>query len=647
MCQDHSPSLDRRTLLRNAGVLAGAALVSGRAADAFAGTQRAGNRLQRARVGRRIVDPWGRSRYSNAMHIHSSFSEQDASMDAQLYQAARNSVDVLWWTDHDERMTAVGYPTQFHFTSFSEASGPGRGPWRWVPQKSGPLSSWHGGIVASPSSPNDPVSGGSLQLSAKAAGTAPASYGYYIDSSPVFYDYRASLSGQSITIDVMAPHGWTHGYMELLVISSVRKGPTTNYSMSYRFLPGKAGGKRELSASGTRGIVKIPVVMDGQTWTRVTVKPCDDVAALWPSVNAHDFGCYELHLNAVSSGDAVRGYFDYLRFSRASGGELFNVQHQIGAALGPSYPSVTQQYGLEISWISPHINWFGPDVQVLDYSGMGPKAWVSWLAQTAVPRIHSAGGLASYNHAFGTMIQALKPPLQQAQLIASTAASLLPSSGHPAVLGCDILEVGYNLRAGMPLSAFTALWDIFSRNAVFLTGSGVSDDHRGRDWLTANHGSGNNWVTTTWAASTQQADLISALTAGRVYCGSLAAPPVALDMLVDRQVPMGAVSVSSRTSRSLTLTAAGLPPGWTVALYQGDVDYAGRSHLVSNAHQVGSFGPGQLDRNGQATVTVDTSASSYLRTKVVSPGGDTRALSNPVWLLNARPPSGIPGPRQA
>ena len=43
----------------------------------------------------------GYSAYSMALHVHSSFSEQDGSMDAQLFQAASNAVDVLWWTDHD------------------------------------------------------------------------------------------------------------------------------------------------------------------------------------------------------------------------------------------------------------------------------------------------------------------------------------------------------------------------------------------------------------------------------------------------------------------------------------------------------------------------------------------------------------------
>ena len=110
---------------------------------------------------------------------------------------------------------------------------------------------------------------------------------------------------------------------------------------------------------------------------------------------------------------------------------------------------------------------------------------------------------------------------------------------------------------------------------------------------------------------------------------------------------MGAVSVSSLTSRSLTVTAAGLPTGSTIQVLQGDVDYAGAGGLASNAVPVGSFGPSQLNGGGQATLPLDTTDASYVRTAVVDSTGTVRGLSNPVWLLNAPPPNGIPAPRQA
>jgi len=160
-------------------------------------------------------------------------------------------------------------------------------------------------------------------------------------------------------------------------------------------------------------------------------------------------------------------------------------------------------------------------------------------------------------------------------LLTQVAGALLPSAGNPAALGADLLEVGYQLRAGVDLNHYLALWDVMSRNAVLLTGTGVSDDHVGDDW----YGIGNNWITSVWAASTGMADLIAALAAGRAWCGSLSAYRGALDLLVDGLVPMGAVSVSSVTSRQLVAAATGLPAGSTLQILQGAVDYAGQAGL--------------------------------------------------------------------
>jgi hypothetical protein len=67
-----------------------------------------------------------------------------------------------------------------------------------------------------------------------------------------------------------------------------------------------------------------------------------------------DFGLYELTLSAVSTGDLVEGYFDYLRFNRSISGEaFFRQQADMGAALAARYRSVVQQQGLEVSLALP------------------------------------------------------------------------------------------------------------------------------------------------------------------------------------------------------------------------------------------------------------------------------------------------------
>jgi hypothetical protein len=585
----------------------------------------------------RAITGNGTSAYSMAMHIHSSFSEQNGSMDGHLFQAARNAVDVLWWTDHDHRMDAIGYRNVTHFTSFSEKGAAGQGgAWNWTLATSGPnTTASTGGIVSTPCSPHDPVNGGALHLIAKSSSTTPAKYGYFADCHPAGWNYRDNLTGQSLLIDVFLASGWSHGYLELLVTTSFHPAsgtrPAGNYTLSYRFTP---GGSTSRVANGNNGVIKVPIT---SAWQTVSLTPSADIAKLWPDLDYRDFAMWELNLSAVSTGDKVQGYFDYLRFKRTiSGQALFSQQAAMQAALVSKYPSVAQRQGLEVSLLLPHLNWFGPDVTVPTYSGITYKNYQAYLQNTVIPQIHATGGLASYNHPYGYDSPPELPQSQQDAMLSQTASVLLANQ----VLGADLLEVGYKLRQGVNVNHHIALWDVLSRNALFLTGNGVSDDHAGTNW----YGIANNWVTSVWAASTGMSDLLAALASGRSWCGSLSKFRGSLDLLVDGTVPMGAVSVSSVTSRKLAASATGLPSGAVLQVLQGTVDYAGQGSLTANTRLIGSYIATQL-ASGKVTQAVDTSADCFLRTQIISSTGAIVATSNPVWLLRKPPPNGIPAAR--
>ena len=251
----------------------------------------------------------GLSAYSMAMHVHSSFSEQDGSMDGQLSQATKNSVDVLWWTDHDTRMDGIGYRQVVHFTSLTkESGGPGQGrAWDWTKVTSGPLGSQStGGIVQNPSSPGDPVAGGSMQLIAKSTTGAAATFGFYAQTHQASWNYRDNLNGQSLTIDVLLTKGWQAGYLELLIVSSYHEAiggrPAGGYQLSYRFVPpggiGRGGGAgasmvRRTSATISTGLSRSRSRRRGKP---CTLTPSSDIAALWPDLDYRDFGLFELDL---------------------------------------------------------------------------------------------------------------------------------------------------------------------------------------------------------------------------------------------------------------------------------------------------------------------------------------------------------------
>jgi hypothetical protein len=284
----------------------------------------------------------------------------------------------------------------------------------------------------------------------------------------------------------------------------------------------------------------------------------------------------------------------------------------------------------------PHINWFGSGVALTEYGTVGAKQYQAFLQSTVIPQIHAVGGLVSYNHPYGVQAIAALPQASQNQKLTAVASAILKNRA----LAADILEVGYPLRSGVDLAHHIALWDVCSRNALFLTGNGVSDDHVGTDWFHF----GNNWFTSVWAVSNAEADLLSALSAGRSWCASLSGYRGGLDLLVDGACPMGSASVSARTSRQLTVIATELPTKSTLQVVRGAVDYAGTTAPAPNTSIIASYGAAALS-SGSVTLPVDCTVSSFVRAQVVNSSGTIVALSNPAWLLREVPPGGIPAPR--
>jgi hypothetical protein len=119
----------------------------------------------------------------------------------------------------------------------------------------------------------------------------------------------------------------------------------------------------------------------------------------------------------------------------------------------------------------------------------------------------------------------------------------------------------------------------------------------------------------------------------------------ALDISVEGN-PMGSISVlPGRLQRTLTISGSQLPTGGSVEVVQGPVDYAGVATPDPGTNVVTTLTASLVQ--GGADVLLDTSASSFVRLNVLDGSGKRVGFSNPVWLLNERPPTAIPGPRLA
>lgn len=630
----------RRSFLARLGLLtAGALVVPGIGpwmGEAFAKTKK------KAIMAANIQTPnqFGLLPYSMAMHIHSSFSEGPGSMHAQVSEASAYGITAMWFTDHDWRMSAIGYRQAVHFDALTETE-TDNSPWVWRPQQSGVLADHDGRIVSSPVSPLDPsTTPGALYVRA-ASVSGEAAYQFYADHTRSRENLRANLAGQQLSIEVFPMQAGPGAFLELVLSLSYRPAiggrPAGQYQLAYRFSPADAG----YATQGLVGIVSVPVVLGD--WNSVVLDPVADASALWPDIDARDNSSADLWLGARSvEGAAAEGCFDYLRFTRSltTGDAPLQLQDELVAAYQAMYPQVLVNRGVEVSKYGAHLNWYGGDQHLYQYPDRGLKGAGPPNFQTVANDLaHSYGALASINHPFGTGAGKANAIDAQEGATAETASGLIASGAYHA----DILEVGYRRRGNATLENHLALWDVMSQNGLWLTGNGVSDDHSGTVGLWAKMT--NHFLTYAWAASSAQVDLLAALAAGRVYCGELGTFFGALDLSVEGN-PMGSVSVRpDLNQRSVTIVGINLPPNTVVELVQGPVNYAGST--TSAATVVQTFAS-TLFASGSLDYVVDTSTDSFVRLNVLTTTSGIRvAFSNPIYLLRAFPPTVVPDVRRA
>jgi len=649
MCEDHGHDntrsdligrrLSRRQFISRSGLVA-AGLVGLPALEGRASASESS-------AGRALT---GYRDYAMAMHIHSSFSEGKGSMHAQLSEASANNVDVLWWTEHDWRMNAHGYRSVVHFDSLIQESEAGR-PWLWQPQTMGGPAAVAGGIVPSPVSTNDPSTPGALHVMCAAAPTAsPSSYRYYANASQARLNQRANITGQRVHVDVFPVAISADAWLEVLVSLSLRPGaagrPAGQYQLSYRLGTNPAGRRRD-STTSLLGIVDVPV-RAGEYQT-VTLDPTADVAALWPDLVAPgDNVLYDLWLGATArSASTAEGFFDYLVFARsqAPGDRSLAVQAGLVTAYAPLFPHLAQIAAQEASYFDEHMNLYGGGLGLQDYSQY-PNVWSNTpnlpFAKYLSGLIHASGGISSLNHPFGPGASPIKPSTDQNALRRKVLTKLLAAN----VCDADIVELGYRQRGGASLETHLALGDCLWRNGFFVTASGVSDDHNGEVGQWTIHP--NRFITSAWADSAGEADLSKALRAGRVYSGEIGSGAKTLDLLVDGVAPMGSVSVRpDLTTRNLQVRATGLPAGSSVEIVQGPVDYPGAADLEARSRVVATLPAAAFAPGGAASVAVDTTTSTFVRTAVVNASGRRVSFGNPIWLMHEQPRKPVPAERVA
>lgn len=600
-----------------------------------------GGRVARAGgVSPRIINSSGETARVMAMHLHGSFSEGTGSWEGHFAQAALNHVDVIMPADHDWRARLLNYRQAYHFTGMSEV-GPD-GTWRLRTTAGTGLATGSGATISPLQSPAD-SGGGSLHVLAKAAGTAAASLSVLVDDGPARKNYHGTLLGRTLGLSIYPVQSVRAAAMALRVTCSLHPSVSQQpLQVLYRFCTDLAAAT--YGVKGGVGTVTLPVTAN--SWNTLTFDLQADLQQLWPGIIAADNAISLLELVATGSGSLqAEGNFAALTLTRTSDYNALSSLDSVIGAYRSRYPGLFVMMGSEDSF-DQHFCRIGGTPFLYDYPATGATnpRFGNGVAADQVAQIKANGGVASLNHPYGVALGGVLSQSQQDAKRASTAQSLLGVRAFRA----DVLEVGYASRGGVDLKHHQQLWDTLSRNGLYLTADGVSDDHGGKNWVTQQ----NRFVTCPWTGVLDEPSLLAALRSGRAYVGLLGtfvagaqASVAGIDLDMEG-VRMGQVSLRTDTgvaTRTLTVNAQGLPAGSQVVLVQGPVDYAGKATPAPGT-SLGPSLPASAFAGGPQAITVDTSVSTFVRADVIDSSGRTIAFSNPIWQLRETPPSSAPVP---
>ena len=545
---------------------------------------------------------------SMALHVHSSFSEGGswadggggASMMAQLDQAVKSDVDVVWWTDHDWRMEAYGYYDGIAFDGTAEDGG-----LKWEVQSSGSVTGATHEFTDEPHSPSEP--GKALRVAA----TGPAAdWGVsYLWAHAGNSFYSTNISDTTFEIDVLAEQ--TGPDAELVVQLETSNRPATAgrpaglYVLEYRV--GSSPGRR-LDTPLT-GVVTVPATGD---WQTLRIVPLRDIKAFWPDLVAEDSGLARLRFGVRARNNAsVQGVFDHLRITRTRDQVRWadKTQGDLMRRLRRLYPQVTQLQSTEVSMVR-HLNVFMEDFQLYPYPPQGKAPTLDNTVEgieKVVRWYHDRGALVQYNH----------PPTEPAdisELVATRA------------LGTDMMEIG---DAGGDFTVIhdrITMYDVAARNAIFLTATSQIDDHAGKNWLGQSH----LYVTSAWAPSRSAAGLIGAMASGQVWWQHQRLwPNGELDLLVGGHRAMGRVIRTAADSIPVHIVAENLPADATVQVVLGVCDRQGATTPAIEKHSY----PAGAFTGGSMPLRLRRDGGSYLRVEVYDSAGVLLGFGNPLWVL--------------
>jgi len=593
--------------------------------------------------------------YSVALHTHGSMSEQFASWEWHAWKASQAGVDVVWWTDHDWRMTNWRHTNQVNFeAAFWQPEST-----RWAEpdvQYAGEYVYWQADPVNDflVSDVVDTLASQgtrSLRLAANPALPVPTFRAGRLEQTASAVQNKHSLAKRIRLQFSVFPEDLDAVDARFVLQTELSDHPEGTHLL--RYVVGTMDGE---------GVNSIPLPYTVGQWNTYEVDVTADAIQRFTAGGADTLRGEDDNLASVKIGletryakNAVVFFDDYHIVTDPSrvGDALLDRAREMSSYYEQMYPGVKGFQGSEISRYKaqPHLNAFAPDHVLVDYTG---HDWPDSLYY-AIDQVHAQGGAVSLNHTFGpTFSYQFDPnetPEHQAERLLWTKRSLV----RCRVLGVDILEVGYRRRGGMDLVHHLDLWDTLLGNAIWITGDGVTDSHgRGNvnlyGWGPSEFGQPtlNNFVTWLAAEELSETAFVRALKGGRAFFGDPYRWDGTLEMRTLDGFRMGQVVVTDRDQHDLAVEVSDVPADVKVRLKQGEIrESPGTFYDDVNFLRDELLSGAVVDRVFRDTVSVDTTVPSYLRLEVTRADDGELVYGNPIHFVRTVPEPGVPAERVA
>ncbi len=399
------------------------------------------------------------------------------------------------------------------------------------------------------------------------------------------------------------------------------------------------------------GNVDLPALAGSDGWALPMITIVDWVKQLWPEYlpdGSRPANAIIADMNSITGIDIGLCVWDNgsanLLMSRLDlpryvlGADAYALNEQLVAKLNSMYSSkgVLILPGNEISDDGTHIGGLGGSFYgVSNLTPPGSSVSGSVLAARA---IRAAGGVPSYNHAFGTTSHGRTPQ------------AVFDAARRTRANECVFLETGYDQRGGQGMPAHIAVGDRLACIGIDTTDGGVNDSHTGINWKDSNPSgdpsTGQDTMSNLlFSSDTTTESFLLAMKRGEVSpvrLGSLDKDPwirITLD-----EYPQGSIVYNPAAVNVLIgMTVIGVPAGSIVYLDRGKIDF---KNITSQNIELG-WKQITISAFGTAEMTMTVPGNDYwYRIRVCNAAGKVTAYTTRVKSEITGRPANLQAPAE-